>query len=147
MKHSTLATRENLQKGSPPPSSGAASCFSQAAATPDSAAAWRRALVVNHDRGNRRGMTNVLSCVTGLADRTGRSETRRFSSRACAPLGTSSDFRGSANERYAEQRIEEHLRERKGTEGATLSARRLDVEATIDLALDTLNEIAADASA
>ena len=111
------------------------------------AAAWRRALVVNHDRGNRRGMTNVLSCVTGLADRAGRSQDAALLLEGLRAARDEFGLRGSANERYAEQRIEEHLRERTGFESAALGARLGGVEATIDLALDTLNEIAADASA
>ena len=41
---------------------------------PDAAAALRRALVLFHEIGSRRGMTNVLSVIVGLVLRTGRSE-------------------------------------------------------------------------
>jgi hypothetical protein len=112
----------------------------------DSSAAWRHALVVFHDRGNRRGMTNVLSGVTGLADRTGRSEEAALLLEGLRSARDVFGLPGSANERAAEQRIEEHLRERAGSEDTALGSRQLDVEATVDLALDTLDEIYADAS-
>ncbi len=109
----------------------------------EAAAAWRRSLVGYHDAGNRRGITNVLSGVCGLADRASRPET------AAALLAglraARAEFRlpGSANKRDAEQRIEEHLRQRVGTDAVAQRSRPLDIEATIDLALDTLTEIAA----
>ena len=112
----------------------------------DSATAWRRSLVSFHDLGNRRGMTNVLSGVTGLADRTGRSEAAVLLLIGLRAARDEFGLRGSANERYAEQRIEEHLHASTGADGAALEGRQLDIEATIDLALDTLDEIAADAS-
>ena len=108
-----------------------------------SAGAWRRSLVVFHDRGNRRGVTNALSGVVGLVLRTGRAET------AAALLGglrASRDqfaLRGSAPERHAEQRIEELLRLDAATAGV-LDRRPLDLEVTIDLALSTLDEIVAE---
>jgi predicted ATPase/class 3 adenylate cyclase len=108
----------------------------------DSAAAWRRALVVSHDRGDRRGMTNVLSGVTGLADRTGRSYDAALLLTGLRAARAEFGLRGSANERHAEQRIEEHLRERAGIGSAALDVRQLDIEATIDLALNTLSDIA-----
>ena len=83
-------------------------------ATPDAATALRRALVGFHDRGNRRGMTNVLSVrvrprrphrTTG--DR--RSPPRRPARRPRDEFG----LPGSANERHAEQRIGEHLNQRE----------------------------------
>ena len=111
--------------------------------SPGAAAALRAALVVFHDFGNRRGMTNVLSGVVGLVLRTGRAEP------AAALLGglraARDEFalRGSANERHAEQRIEQLLRNSRAAAGA-LDGRPLDLEATIDLALVALDEIAAD---
>ena len=110
----------------------------------DAAVALRRALVAFHDRGNRRGMTNVLSGVTGLADRTGRSEAAALLLAGLRAARDQFGLRGSANERYAEQRIEEHLRDRVGPGGDALQTRRLDIEATIDLALATLDDIAAE---
>jgi predicted ATPase/class 3 adenylate cyclase len=110
---------------------------------PAAAAAWRRALVVFHDGGNRRGMTNVLSGVVGLVLRTGRANT---ATKLLGGLHAARDefaLRGSANERHAEQRIEELLRAIPETAGAR-EARPLDIEATIDLALATLDEIVAD---
>jgi predicted ATPase/class 3 adenylate cyclase len=113
----------------------------------DAATAWRRALVGFHDGGNRRGITNVLSCVAGLASRTGRSETAVLLLAGLRAARVEYGIRGSANERHAEQRIEEQLSQRVGRESPVDSVRRLDIEATIDLALSTLDEIAADASA
>jgi hypothetical protein len=52
---------------------------------------------------------------------------------------------GSAIERRAEERISEHLDQRVGSGAAAQPARSLDFEPTIDLALTTLDEIAADA--
>jgi hypothetical protein len=49
---------------------------------------------------------------------------------------------GSANERYAEGRMAEHIE--RGPHQDAHHVRRLDIEATIDLALDTLDDIAAD---
>jgi len=113
----------------------------------DAATAFRRALVGNHDAGNRRGTTNVLSGVAGLADRTGRHETAGVLLAGLRAARAEYGIAGSANERHAEQRIEEHLRERSTSIGSVLDGRPLDPEATIDLALVTLDDIAADASA
>lgn len=107
------------------------------------AAAWRRGLVVFHDRGNRRGMTNVLSCVAGLVLRTRRAETATTLLGGLRAARDEFGLRGSANERHAEQRIEEQLRVELGRGGAW-EHRALDFEATIDLALATLDEIVAE---
>ena len=92
-------------------------------------------------------MTNVLSGVSGLADRTGRPETAGVLLAGLRAARDEFGLPGSANERYAEQRIGEHLSHREGSEGAVHRSRPLDIEATIDLALGTLDEIAADARA
>ncbi len=42
---------------------------------PAAAVAWQRALVVFHEIGSRRGITNVISCIAGLVLRTGASDT------------------------------------------------------------------------
>ena len=111
----------------------------------DAATALRRALVGIHDMGNRRGMLNVLSGVAGVADRTGRSET------AAALLA---GLRAARDE-FATARLRERA-PRRGADRANISTnargdrdvaqqlRPLDIEATIDLALATLDEIAAD---
>jgi hypothetical protein len=112
----------------------------------DSATAWRRALVGFHDLGNRRGMTNTLSGVSGVALRTGRAETAAVLLAGLRAARAEYGIKGSANERHAELRIEEQLRERAGIGDAVLHARPPDIEATIDLALSTLDEIADDAS-
>jgi hypothetical protein len=113
---------------------------------PDAATAWHQALVGFHDRG-RQGITNVLSCVTGLADRTGRPETAAVLLAGLRAARDEYGLPGSAIERRAEHRIEEHLERHPGSDGAVHQARRLDIEGTIDLALDTLVDIAADAPA
>ena len=113
----------------------------------DAATAWRRALVGYHDLGNRRGITNVLSGVTGLTGRTGRPETAVILLAGLRAARAEYGIPGSANERQAEQRIEEHLSQGDGRESPVHSVLPLDVEATIDLALATLDEIGADASA
>jgi hypothetical protein len=139
-----VATRENLREGLAVAEFWRGIVLFTRRSYADAAAAWRQALVANHDRGNRRGMTNVLSGVTGLADRTGRSEAAVLLLAGLRAARDKFGLRGSANERYAEQRIDAHLRARTGTDGAALESRQLDIEATIDLALDTLDEIAAD---
>jgi hypothetical protein len=109
---------------------------------PAAADAWRRGLVISHDRGNRRGVTNMLSGIVGLVLRTGRTGT---AAALLAGLRAARDefrLRGSAIERQAEQRIEELLRADAGA-SAVLGGPPLDIEATIDLALATLEEIAA----
>jgi predicted ATPase/class 3 adenylate cyclase len=141
-----IATRENLQDGVATTEFWRGILFFTRRRHADAAAAWRHALVVNHDRGNRRGITNVLSCVTGLADRTGRSHDAALLLAGLRAARDEFGLPGSANERYAEQRIDEHLRERTRSQDAALGGRQLDVEATIDRALDTLNEITTDAS-
>ena len=95
--------------------------------------------------GNRAGMLNVLSAVTGVADRTGRPETAAVLLAGLRAARDEYQLPGSANERHAEARIEEHLQRRPGHPDAAHQIRRLDIEATIDLALDTLDDIAADA--
>ena len=107
------------------------------------ATAMRRALVGNHDMGNRRGMLNVLSGVTGLADRAGRPETAAVLYAGLRAARDEYELPGSANERYAEERMAEHIQRRPGHQDAH-HVRRLDIEATVDLALDTLDDIAAD---
>jgi hypothetical protein len=141
-----ITTRENLPEGVGTTEFWRGILFFTRRRYADSAAAWRHALVVFHDRGNRRGMTNVLSGVTGLVDRTGRSEDAALLLTGLRAARDEFGLPGSANERAAEQRIEEHLRERVGSGQVTLGGRQLDVEGTIDLALDTLNQICADAS-
>jgi hypothetical protein len=111
---------------------------------PDAATAMRRALIGNHDMGNRRGMLNVLSAVTGLADRAGRPETAAVLFAGLRSARDEYELPGSANERDAEERIAEHLQRRPGHDDAAHPVRRLDIEATVDLALDTLDDIAAD---
>ena len=107
------------------------------------ATAMRRALVGNHDMGNRRGMLNVLSGVTGLADRARKTGGRR------RPLrGTASGPRRVRTSRLRERalrrgRMAEHIQRRPGHQDAH-HVRRPDIEATVDLALDTLDDIAAD---
>jgi predicted ATPase len=113
----------------------------------DAATALRRALVGDHDMGNRLGMLNVLSVVTGVADRTGRPETAAALLAGLRAAREEYQLPGSANERHAEARIEEHLQRRPGHDHVAHQVRRLDIEATIDLALDTLDDIAADAPA
>ncbi len=113
----------------------------------EAATALRRALVGNHDMGNRRGMLNVLSGVAGVADRAGRPETAAVLLAGLRAARDEFGLPGSANERHAEQRIGEHLSQREGADGVAHQARPLDIEATIDLALGTLDEIAADRAA
>ena len=110
----------------------------------ESATAMRRALVGNHDMGNRRGMLNVLSGVTGLADRAGRPETA-----AVLFAGTASGPRRVRTSRLRERALRRG--EDRGTSPTPTGprrcghhVRRLDIEATVDLALDTLDDIAAD---
>jgi tetratricopeptide (TPR) repeat protein len=113
----------------------------------DAATAWRRALVGYHDLGNRRGITNVLSGVTGLTGRTGRPETAVVLLAGLRAARAEYGIPGSANERQAEKRIEEHLSQRGGRESPVHSVLPFDIEATIDLALATLDEIGANAPA
>ena len=113
----------------------------------DAATALRRALVGNHDMGNRRGILNVLSGVAGVADRTGRPETAAALLAGLRAARDEYELPGSANERHAEQRIGEHLSHREGGDEVMQQPRPLGTEATIDLALGVLDEIAADASA
>ena len=85
---------------------------------------------------------------TGLADRTGRPETAAVLLAGLRAARDEYGLPGSANERHAEQRIEEHLQPARGQPTVRrIRPDRLDIEATIDLALDTLDEIAADAPA
>ena len=139
-----LATRENLREAV-----GTAEFFRGLVLFTrrryaDAATALRRALVGYHDMGNRRGMLNVLSGVSGLADRAGRPETAAVLLAGLRAARDEYEIPGSANERHAEERIEEHLQRRPGHRDAAHQVRRLDIEATIDLALDTLDDIAAD---
>ena len=97
--------------------------------------------------GNRRGMLNVLSGVSGLADRSGRPQTAAVLLAGLRAARDEFGLPGSANERHAEQRIGEHLSQREGADDVVHQARPLDIEATIDLALNTLDEIAAEAPA
>jgi tetratricopeptide (TPR) repeat protein len=113
----------------------------------DAATALRRALVGSHDMGNRLSMLNVLSAVTGVAERTDRSEAAAVLLAGLRAARREYQVPGSANERHAETRIEEHLQRRLSDPNAAQQIRRLDIEATIDLALDTLDDIAADAPA
>jgi hypothetical protein len=108
----------------------------------ESAAAMRRALVGNHDMGNRRGMLNVLSAVIGVTDRAGRPETAAILLASLRAARDEYELHGSANERYAESRMAENLEQRPGAHNAVHQARHLDIEATVDLALDTLDDIA-----
>jgi hypothetical protein len=138
-----LATREDLPEGVAITEFWRGIVLFTRRSYADAAAAWRRALVANHDRGNRRGMTNVLSCVTGLADRTGRPEAAALLLASLRAARDEFGLHGSENERYAEHRVEEHLRARAGTDGAGLEGRKLDVESTVDLAVEILDQIAA----
>jgi hypothetical protein len=142
-----VGTRENLQEGVATTEFWRGIVLFTVRRYADAAIAWRRSLLIHHDRGNRRGMTNVLSGVAGLADRTGRSQAAALLLEGLRAARDEFGLRGSANERYAERRIEEHLRERATSEGSAFRAKRLGVEATIDLALDVLDEIAGDSSA
>jgi predicted ATPase/class 3 adenylate cyclase len=110
----------------------------------DAAAAWRQALVGYHEGGSRRGVCNVLSGVSGLAARVGRSETAAILLAGLRAARHEFGLPGSANERRAEQKIEENLRRHEVTDGAAHQVRPLDIEATIDVALDTLDQIVAD---
>ncbi len=112
----------------------------------DAATTLRRALVGFHDMGNRRGMLNVLSAVTGMANRTGRPEAATALLAGLRAARDEYGLPGSAIERGAEERIEEHLHH-VGSDGVAHHFRSLDIEATIDLALNTLNDIAAAESA
>jgi predicted ATPase/class 3 adenylate cyclase len=112
----------------------------------EAATALRRALVGNHDAGNRRGMSNVLSAVVGVAERTGRS-------RAAAQLldGLLAARReyllpGSEFERRAEATLGARLGVVVQSSHASTGSGALDLEATIDVALDTLDDIALDAA-
>jgi tetratricopeptide (TPR) repeat protein len=110
---------------------------------PGAASAWRRALVISHDRGNRRAVTNVLSGVVGLVLRTGRVRAAAVLLAGLHAVRMDYGLPGSVIERDAEARIGEHLLREVGDAGAA-SPRPLDIEATIDLALATLEEIVAD---
>ena len=142
-----LATRENLRAPMATSEFFRGLVLFSRRAYADAATAWRRALVANHDMGSRRGMLNVLSCVSGLAERTGRPQPAAVLLAGLRAARDEFGLLGSANERHAEQRIGEHLSQRDGADGVVHQARPLDIEATIDLALGTLDEIAADARA
>jgi tetratricopeptide (TPR) repeat protein len=141
-----LATRENLREAGTIEFFRGLMLFARHRYA-DAATALRRALVGDHDTGNRLGMLNVLSAVTGVAERTGRPETAAALLAGLRAARDEYQLPGSANERHAEARIEEHLQRRPGHQDAAHQIRRLDIEATIDLALDTLDVIAADAPA
>ena len=130
-------------RGSPTTSSSAVSCSTPAGPAPPPRA-WRRSLVGNHDMGNRRGMLNVLSAVVGVTDRSGRPDAAASSSPACGAAREEYGIPGSAIERHAEQRVEELILLQLGDDAADARGAPLDDEATIDLALDTLDAIAAD---
>jgi predicted ATPase/class 3 adenylate cyclase len=139
-----LATRENLRESLATAEFWRGLVLFTRRGYADAATAWRRALVGYHDGGNRRGITNVLSGVCGLADRSGRPETAVLLLAGLRAARVDYGIRGSANERHAEQRIEEHLSQRVGRESPVDAVRRLDIEATVDLALGTLDAIAVD---
>jgi hypothetical protein len=92
-------------------------------------------------------MLNVLSGVTGLADRSGRPETAAILLTGLRAARDQYGLPGSANEQRAERTIEEHLQRRTASDGVVHQVTRLGIEATVDLALDTLDEILADRSA
>ena len=110
----------------------------------EAATAMRRALVGNHDMGNRRGMLNVLSGVWAWP--TARDDRRPppSSSRACKRPATSTDFPAPRTSATPRSESAEHIQRRAGHDDVVHQVRRLDIEATVDLALDTLDEIAAD---
>jgi chloramphenicol 3-O-phosphotransferase len=142
-----LATQENLRDGNATAEFWRGIVLFTRRRYADAANSWRRALVGYHDGGNRRGMTNVLSGVCGLADRAGRSETAAVVLAGLQAARAEFGLTGSANEREAERAIAEHLGQRLGSDAMVHRSRPLDFEATIDLALVTLEEIAADGSA
>ena len=88
-------------------------------------------------------MLNVLSGVTGLADRAGRPEATAALYAGLQAARAEYGLPGSANERYAEGRMAQHIQRRPGHQDVH-HVRRPDIEATVDLALDTLDDIAAD---
>ena len=91
-------------------------------------------------------MLNVLSAVAGVADRTGRPETAAALLAGLRAARNEYQLPGSANERHAEADGSRSISQRRLSDpDAVRQTRRLDIEATIDLALDTLDDIAADA--
>jgi hypothetical protein len=109
----------------------------------EAAVALSRALEIAQGRGNRRALCNALSAVVGLCAGAGR---EAAAMRPLAGLRATREhygLAGSAFERVAEQKIEERLVERLGERADAPEDRLRDVEATFDLALDTLTEIAA----
>lgn len=87
-------------------------------------------------------MLNVLSCVTGLADRTRRSEAAAVLFDGLRAARDEYGLPGSANEPRAERTIEEHLSRNPAGDDVVRHVARFDIESTVDLALDTLDEIA-----
>ena len=112
----------------------------------ETAIAWRRAIVGNHDTGNRQRVLLVLSSVTGLIERAGGVETAAVLLVSLQTARASYGAPGSDIERSVERTIEERLAQRLGGDGSFDRVRPLDVEAAIDLALDTLDEIAIESS-
>jgi len=103
----------------------------------------RRSLAGYQDTGNRRGVTNVLDVTAALAARTGRAESASQLLAGLRAVRGRHGIAGSAIEQLAEQRTEERLRRALGDETFASVVVPRDAEATIDLALDVLTEIAA----
>jgi hypothetical protein len=112
----------------------------------ETAIAWRRAIVGNHDTGNRQRVLLVLSSVTGLIERAGGVETAAVLLMSLQTARASYGAPGSEIEQSVERTIEERLARSLGGDGAFDRVRPLDVEAAIDLALDTLDELAIESS-
>lgn len=112
----------------------------------ETAIAWRRAMVGNHATGNRQRVLLVLSGVTGLIERAGGFETAAILLISLRTARGSYGILGSEIEQSVERTIEERLARSLGGDVAFDRVRPLDVEGAIDLALDTLDELAIESS-
>jgi predicted ATPase/class 3 adenylate cyclase len=104
---------------------------------PETAAAYRRSLVAHHDVGNRRGMLMVVSGTVGLASRCEAPEAAARMLEGLRAAREMYEIPGSAMEQDAERTLAARVSSRD-------QGQRLDLESTIDLALDTLDHIAAE---
>jgi predicted ATPase/class 3 adenylate cyclase len=108
----------------------------------ETAIAWRRAMVGNYDTGNRQRVLLVLSSVTGLMERVGEEDTAAALLMSLRTARSSYGAPGSEIEQSAERKIGERLARSLRGDGDIDPVRPLDIEAAIDLALDSLDELA-----
>jgi predicted ATPase/class 3 adenylate cyclase len=110
---------------------------------PETATAWRRALVGHHDLGNRRGTLMVLTAAVGLANRCGTPDATARLLDGVRAARARYEIPGSAIEQDAERTLAARVNSGPGP-ATRHQVQRLDLEATIDLALDTLDHVAAE---